>query len=62
MASVNVKFTQNFSFQLEGTFALLGVARESSSDFDGAFSVDYSCIPISATPGIDFDAVYCSLH
>lgn len=62
MASVNVKFTQNFSFQLEGTFALLGVARESSSDFDGAFSVDYSCIPISATPGIDFDAVSGTLN
>ena len=57
MASINVKFTQSFSFQLEGTFAVLGVARESSSDFNDAFSVDYSCIPISATAGVDFSPV-----
>jgi hypothetical protein len=62
MASINVKFTQSFSFQLEGTFAVLGVARESSSDFTGAFSVDYSCIPISATVGVDFDPVSGTLN
>lgn len=62
MASINVKFVQSFSFQLEGSYAVLGVTRESSSDFTGAFSVDYSCIAITATAGVDFDSVSGTLN
>lgn len=62
MASINAKFVQSFSFQLEGSYAVLGVARESSSDFTGAFSVDYSCIAITATAGVDFDSVSGTLN
>lgn len=56
MASLNVKFLQNFSFQPEGALSVISVSRDSSSSYTGAFSVDYSSIGITATAGVDFDS------
>ena len=62
MASLNVRFSQGSSFQLEGTTATIAVVRDDSSGYSGAFSVGYLCSGLNATPHQDFEVVSGTLN